>query len=202
MRADHGQLLDLQTWPQRESPVAQQEAALRCPDSCSQRPGPLGQWEDGSRGGVSSALLPSQPSLLPPSCLSPLFLQNASRVRKCLFTCPSVSPFLPGCKQELPAWCLHAVTCSWACKFPGFPCRVPTSSESLLSGNDSVDFWLGSHPLVHELGAPRLPWERTQGSGAGTFFFCRLRALPEHQIPTGVGEEMSKTQSCPLGETP
>lgn len=33
------------------------------------------------------------------------------------------------------------------------------ASDSLLSRNNSIDFWLGSHPLVNQLGALRLSLE-------------------------------------------
>lgn len=61
--------------------------------------------------------------------------------------------------------------CSWAFKFPEFPCQVLMPSDSLLSRNNSIDFWLGSHPLVNELGALRLSLERAQGFGMVVFLF-------------------------------
>lgn len=38
-------------------------------------------------------------------------------------------------------------------------------SDSLLSRNNCVDFWFVSHPLINELGAPRLSVEGVQGLG-------------------------------------
>lgn len=93
-RADHGQLLDLETWPQHESPVAQREADLRCPDSCSQRPDPLGLWGDGSWAACplpcSHLSLLSFPPPVGLGCSSKMPLGSA---RACLPVCPFLPSF-------------------------------------------------------------------------------------------------------------
>lgn len=76
-------------------------------------------------------------------------------------------------------------------------------SDNLLSRNNFIDFWLGSHALANELGALRLSVERAQGLGMGSSF-SPFPALPEY-LPCGVtvsgsrlGAEMIKTQSLPF----
>lgn len=76
-------------------------------------------------------------------------------------------------------------------------------SDNLLSRNNSIDCWLGSHALVNELGALRLSVERAQGLGMGSSS-SPFPALPEY-LPCGVtltdsglGREMIKTQALPF----
>lgn len=59
-------------------------------------------------------------------------------------------------------------------------------SDNLLSRNNSIDFWLGSHALVNELGALRLSVERAQGLGMGSSF-SPFPALPEYWEGIRVG---------------
>lgn len=116
--------------------------------------------------GVARGMRRGSGAACPLSCLSLLFSHLLPfltlplkwlLIHKCLFVCLSISPVRlctrdVAVNKQLTTWPLHSVICCWAFRFPGFCCQVLMPSDILLSRNNSIDFWHGSHPLMNELG--------------------------------------------------